>query len=90
MQVRMSFVGGHSLPSLIYSCLIICFHSTTRVTDDKVPMDWSTFPPQPGRLVCATPAKLNKLYQQQLSDPGYRQLIKSNVTIFGTFDGKSR
>jgi len=55
--------------------------------DEDLPLDWSEFPPK--RLVqCGTPERLRNLYRVQRSVPGYRSLIKSNVTIFGTVDGE--
>jgi alkaline phosphatase D len=56
--------------------------------DTQTAIDWSTFPPQSTHQ-CATPSRLRSLYQQQLRNPGYRELLKQNVTIFGTFDGKA-
>ncbi|GAX28301.1 hypothetical protein FisN_27Hh044 [Fistulifera solaris] len=53
--------------------------------DYKAPTDWSTFPPTKEHI-CGTPARLEELYQKQLSNPGYQHLIESNVTIFGAFD----
>lgn len=57
-------------------------------TDYHKPRDWSTFPPKDGELVCAAPARLRELYRKQRSEPGYRRIVESNVTIFGTFDGE--
>ena len=37
---------------------------------------------------CGTPARVKKLYQDQLSNPDYKRLVESsNITIFGTIDG---
>ena len=52
-------------------------------------IDWTSFPPQTTHT-CATPDRLQALYQQQQNNPGYRNLLEQNVTIFGTFDGKSQ
>jgi hypothetical protein len=56
--------------------------------DTQGPIDWTTFPPQATHQ-CATPSRLRSLYQKQLGNPGYRELLEQNVTIFGTFDGKT-
>ena len=56
--------------------------------DVKVPMDWSTFPPTSGKVVCANPLRLRELYRRQLAVPGYKRLLEKNLTIFGTFDGE--
>jgi hypothetical protein len=56
--------------------------------DTQLTVDWTTFPPQSTHQ-CATPSRLRSLYQKQLRNPGYRELLKHNVTIFGTFDGKT-
>ena len=57
------------------------------IIDVQMPLDWSTFPPK-SELECATPDRLRKLYRIQRSVPGYQSLVRSNLTIFGTFDGK--
>lgn len=54
-------------------------------TDYKGATDWSSFPPTKEH-VCGTPARLEELYQKQLSNPGYQRFVESNVTIFGAFD----
>jgi hypothetical protein len=53
--------------------------------DQHVPMDWTTFPPT-SRTECATPERLHALYRYQKSVPGYKQLLESNITVFGTMD----
>jgi hypothetical protein len=59
----------------------------SRTTDFETPTDWSTFPPNT-KLQCATPDRLKQLYSKQLAVPGYRRLLSSNMTVFGTFDGR--
>jgi hypothetical protein len=58
------------------------------ILDQEKWIDWSTFPPRIGNIVCADGKRLRKLYKQQKKIPGYKSLIESNVTIFGTIDGK--
>jgi hypothetical protein len=55
--------------------------------DTDIPADWSTFPPRPPHVQCATPARIRKLYRDQLAVPEYQSLLKQNITIFGTIDG---
>ena len=56
-------------------------------TDEDLPLDWSEFPPKKS-VQCGTPDRLRELYKLQRSVPGYRSLIQSNITIFGTIDGE--
>ena len=56
-------------------------------SDKDIPVDWTTFPPRLPHAECATPDKISKLYEEQKSNPAYRRLLYSNVTIFGTIDG---
>ena len=53
--------------------------------DEHTPVDLSTYPPS-SRTNCATPNRLRALYRYQRSVPGYKQLLESNLTVFGTFD----
>lgn len=53
--------------------------------DYDLPTDWTQFPPKAAHQ-CADPARLRHLYKQQKAVPGYKHLLKSNVTVFGTFD----
>lgn len=53
--------------------------------DKHTSIDWTTFPPS-SRVECATPDRLRTLYKFQRSVPGYKQLVESNITVFGTFD----
>ena len=53
--------------------------------DQFAGLDFSHFPPHP-KHVSATPERLRSYYNKQLSHPGYRRLVESNVTIFGTVD----
>lgn len=55
--------------------------------DVDLPLDWSELPPKEG-MQCGTPERIRKLFRLQRSVPGYRSLIQSNVTIFGTIDGE--
>jgi hypothetical protein len=56
-------------------------------SDTQGELDWSVFPPA-HRHECATPDRLREFYEKQRNIPGYKQLMDSNITIFGTFDGK--
>ena len=56
-------------------------------TDFYGSTDWSTFPPKENHF-CADPARLRELYKEQKSVPGYKKLLKKNITVFGTFDGR--
>jgi hypothetical protein len=58
--------------------------------DIEHPYDFSTFPPTPWRTECATPARVRKLYEDQRSIPHYKRLLQTNLTVFGTIDGKAR
>jgi hypothetical protein len=71
---------------LTYSSLLND-HDPSSTTDKDIPTDWSTFPPTPAHVQCATPARLRKLYRDQLAIPEYQRLLQQNITIFGTFDG---
>jgi hypothetical protein len=67
------------------------FHSNLLpgfILDQEKWIDWSTFPPKIGNAICADGKRLRKLYKQQKKIPGYKSFIESNVTIFGTIDGK--
>ena len=56
----------------------------TILADMEEPTSWT---PKESRMKCGTPNHVRRLYQQQLSVPGYRRLVNSNMTIFGTIDG---
>ena len=53
--------------------------------DQFAGLDFSHFPPHP-KHISATPKRLRSYYNKQLSHPGYRKLVESNITIFGTVD----
>ena len=53
--------------------------------DQFAGLDFSHFPPHP-KHIAATPERLRSYYNKQLSHPGYRKFIESNITIFGTVD----
>ncbi|CAB9496460.1 PhoD-like phosphatase [Seminavis robusta] len=53
--------------------------------DYDLPTDWTKFLPETPH-VCADPARLRNLYKKQKAVPGYKSLLKSNMTIFGSFD----
>ena len=71
-----------------YGCFLTTLVSPALhgLADYKSPGDWSTFPPTPSKLVCATPDRLQELYSRQKNVPEYKRLLESNVTIFGTYD----
>lgn len=75
-------------PKTISVILTHFFSSFSFIQQDyKKPTDWTSFPPTKEH-VCATPARLEELYQKQLSNPSYQQLLNHNITIFGALDGK--
>eukprot|EP00934_Nitzschia_sp_Nitz4_P002298 Nitzschia sp. Nitz4//scaffold30_size153850//50267//55164//NITZ4_002770-RA/size153850-processed-gene-0.39-mRNA-1//-1//CDS//3329547238//2298//frame0 len=49
-------------------------------------IDFSTWPPKMPYKECATPERVRHLYQQQLQVPGYKRIVDSNITVFGTID----
>ena len=51
--------------------------------DDRVEWKYGIFP---SRYLDATPDYLKYLYQKQRDEPGYSNLLKSNISIFGTVD----
>jgi phosphodiesterase/alkaline phosphatase D-like protein len=55
--------------------------------DKEIPTDWNTFPPTPPRHECGNGERVRQLYREQLAVPGYRELLKQNITMFGTLDG---
>lgn len=55
------------------------------LTDEKLGWNWYSKLPSP-IFVPATPERLAQLYQQLQSQPGYRALLDSNVSIFGAID----
>ncbi|GKY98189.1 hypothetical protein MPSEU_000776700 [Mayamaea pseudoterrestris] len=53
--------------------------------DEHKPIDWSTYPPK-STTTCASPQRIRSLYRFQKSVPGYKRLLETNITVFGTFD----
>lgn len=68
---------------------IFCMLMRNLFEPDKLrPIDWTSFPPTVGGLECADGDRLRRLYKVQQKVPGYKSLVDSNATIFGTIDGK--
>jgi PhoD-like phosphatase len=70
----------------LVECLLFLLFFSLLWVDIHGPKNWSTFPPS-SNPICATPARLRHLYNKQLKNKAYRQLINQNITIFGTIDG---
>jgi hypothetical protein len=89
----MIFYQMHRLPCVLlhaFASLQLSLLSILGIlfgVDIQTPLDWSTLPPTSGETICATPARLRALYRRQLHVPGYRVLLDTNVTVFGTIDG---
>ena len=61
-------------------------HSTNAPDADHFAgLDFTHFPPHPIHE-SATPERLRQYYSQQLSHPGYKRLLDTNITVFGTMD----
>lgn len=70
----------------LFLVLFSRFLPTLISTDIEHDTDFSTWPPTRSRVECATPERVQKLYEQQRQVPGYANLLNANVTIFGTID----
>lgn len=68
--------------------LLLTYKLFSSDADYQLPTEWTKFPPI-SKHKCADPARLRTLYKEQKSIPAYKRLLKSNLTVFGTFDGMS-